>query len=243
MDSSNSKKMCPDTVIKLFENPYSSESEQRANQLKELLQFITNTKNHVNVLKLGECIRGDIYDITYPYIMIRKVDEIEKTLQNNKDDGDPMSDYFFTLWSIKSVVPEKLDCHTFKNGSDRVKSNMNKRCIVLAFKVLDDDRTTKLDQTWKDWTGTRELLSALSPAYDITEVSCFKGVNVIPDVFKYLVLVQLDKTERMDKKDEEYYLPNLIQTFRINRMFGYCAIYYKYDLTDIMNDFDLTQQQ
>ena len=95
----------------------------------------------------------------------------------------------------------------------------------------------------RDWTGTRELLSSLSHVYNITEVSCFKGVNVIPDLFKYLVLIQFDKTERMETKDEDVYLLHLIQTFRINRMFGYCAIYNTYDITDIMSDFVLTQKR
>ena len=88
-------------------------------------------------------------------------------------------------------------------------------------KVLDDDKTFMLDQTWKTWTGASELLAKLAPAYQITGVTCFKGVNVIPDIFKYIVLIQLEMTEHQD----DTYAMDCMQKFRIRRMSGYAALY------------------
>ena len=199
MDATNPKKPNPDTVIKLFENHLNA--EEKSNQLKELLQFVTTSKNHGTVLKLAECLEGDIYDLTYSFITLRKVEESDKKLENFRDDGDPMSDYFSTVWRVKSVNPEKFESKADKDWelSKSGKSNRNKRVIVLAFKVLDDDRTARLDKTWKDWTGTKELSSTLSQEFNIIGVSCLKGVNVIPDVFKYFVFIELYKIESLKR--------------------------------------------
>ena len=238
MDATNPKKPSPDTVIKVFENQ--PHAEGKSNQLKELLQFITKSKNHGTVLKLAECLEGDIYDLTYSYITLRRVEESDKKLENFRDDGDPMSDYFSTLWRLKYVNPEKITSNADNHWelSKSGKPNRNKRFILLAFKVLDDDRTAKLDKTWKDWTGAKELSCTLSHAFDIVGVSCLKGVNVVPDVFKYFVFIELHKIECLSKKYEDILLMNCLQRFRINRMFGYCAIYTESNMTDLMNDLD-----
>ena len=243
MEGFTSKKSYPDTVIKLFENDYSSKNN--SDQLKELLQFITKSKNLGIVFKLRECLRGDIYELTYNYIIIRKIEESEKIHANFQDDGDPTSDYFSTLWRIKSVIPVELESNESKDtfGLHCVESNPSSIYVILAFKVLDDDRTAKLDRTWKDWTGTKELLTVLSADYNITLVSCLKGVNVIPDVFKYFVLIEMNKIKRRNKEDEDIYLKNCIQNFRINRMFGYCAIYTKCDMTNLITDLDSISRQ
>ena len=99
----------------------------------------------------------------------------------------------------------------------------------MAFKVLDDDKTSKLDQSWKEWTGASELLAKLSPVYEILGVSCYKGVNVIPDIFKYFVLIEVN----MDVHKNDTYLMDCMQKFRIRRMSGYAALYTMFNAKDI----------
>lgn len=84
-----------------------------------------------------------------------------------------------------------------------------KRCIILAFKVLDDDKTVKLDESWMDWTGASEILPQLSPVYKIAGVSCYKGVNVIPDIFRYFVLSEVTTNLRQN----DTYLMDCLQSF------------------------------
>ena len=86
-----------------------------------------------------------------------------------------------------------------------------------------------LDQTWKHWTGACELLTKLSPVYEITGVSCYKGVNLVPDIFKYFVLIEVN----MDVHQNDTYLMDCMQKFRIRRMSGYAALYTMYNSKDI----------
>ena len=85
--------------------------------------------------------------------------------------------------------------------------------------VLDDDKTFMFDQTWKIWTGASELLSRLLKTYSVTGVTCFKGVNVIPDIFKYIVVILLE----LDDDQDDTFAMDCIQKFRIRRMTGYTA--------------------
>ena len=62
--------------------------------------------------------------------------------------------------------------------------------IILAFKVTDDDSTALLDKTWSEWTGSAQLTKMLARKYEIRKVACYKGVNVCPDVFKYVALIE-----------------------------------------------------
>ena len=223
-------KLTPDTVIKLFGN-YSS-SKEHENQLREMLQSLMGTSGLGVILGLAEDIQGDIYERTFPYIFIRKIEDTEKLLQDTKNDGDPMSDYFMTLVRIKSIRPISRVSPVEQAAVHKVDETMHqKRYIVLAFKVVDDDRTSILDQTWSDWTGTEELLGGLSLMYNVTGVSCFKGVNVVPDIFKYFVFIEIDDVKTDEKG--RCYLMDCIQKFRIYRMTGYTALYTIYNSADI----------
>ena len=121
----------------------------------------------------------------------------ELIIRDLKNDGDPMSDYFDTM-----------------RRSSRIKTNASTvGHVFLGFKVLDNDRNKVhyfeksesdeickdfppifevLDVAWQDWTGTRELLTALDRRrFVLKRVSCLKAVNVKPDIFKYCVFVEI----------------------------------------------------
>ena len=75
----------------------------------------------------------------------RKVSSSEKLPKNLKDDGDPLSDFFVTLKT-----------HRCSNGGSSGGSGRNRSgYAILAFKVLDDDRTHLSDQTWSQWSGEK----------------------------------------------------------------------------------------
>ena len=61
--------------------------------------------------------------------------------------------------------------------------------IILAFKVTDDDNKS-LDQNWDEWSGATQLSAMLARKYDLRKVACYKGVNVSPDVLKYIILIE-----------------------------------------------------
>ena len=79
----------------------------------------------------------------------------------------------FTSWILES------------NLGSRPKSGF----IILAFKVTDDDNKS-LDQNWDEWSGATQLSAMLARKYDLRKVACYKGVNVSPDVFKYIILIE-----------------------------------------------------
>ena len=80
------------------------------------------------------------------------------------------------------------------------------------------------DQTWAEWSGAAQLTASLSKYYEIRKVACYKGVNVIPDVFKYVVLIEFF----LDQGDTDTFARDCMQRFRINRMSGYAAMYKDY---------------
>ena len=45
-------------------------------------------------------------------------------------------------------------------------------------------------RTWAEWTGSAQLTKMLARKYEIRKVACYKGVNVCPDVFKYVTLIE-----------------------------------------------------
>ena len=206
----------PDTVIKLFIDFESEDHE--ADDLREILDFLKRF-GHLEgtlVLRLRENIQGNVFNQPYQYMMIRSIIPEDTLPSNLKNDGDPMSDFFCTLRKVqsRSAVGRRQTLH----GVD---PDLDKRAIILAFKVLDDDKTFMLDKTWKTWTGAGELLAQLTKIYKITGVTCFKGVNVIPDIFKYIVLIQL----RLEHDQDDTYAMDCMQKFRIRRMSGYAALY------------------
>ena len=94
-----------------------------------------------------------------------------------------------------------------------------------------------MDQTWKDWTGLRELLSSLDHDYLIKRVHCFKACNIKPDVFKYGIIVEIAGEDDLIARDA-------LQKFRLRRMSGYVALYKTLDddgLLEAYNANELTK--
>jgi len=231
----------PDTVIKLFLG--SKTEEEEITDLREMLEF-TKTFGKLEgtlVLRLREDIEGNVFNQPYQYMIIRNIIPEDTLPSNLKNDGDPMSDFFCTLHKVElrhelTEAGEEmiLTLDTADSGgksqqvisrSPRLVQNRDsdskRRAIIMAFKVLDDDKTFMFDETWKIWTGASELLAKLLKMYSVAGVTCFKGVNVIPDIFKYIVVIQFELGEGQD----DMFAMDCIQKFRIRRMTGYTAVY------------------
>ena len=240
MSKSNRNNIMADTVlIKLFED-YKNEEEHKS-QLKEMLEFRKEiTNGNGMLLHLRESLQGNIFNRPFQYILIRHLSRSDITLSDLKNDQDPMSDFFVTLQKV-----ERRADHDIREKSDNEKlvklEPKEKRYAILAFKVLDDDNTSKLDRTWKDWTGTGELLKTLSKTYKINSVSCLKGVNVVPDIFKYVVLIEFATGQNVKNRNDMYAL-DCLQKFRIKRMSGYVALYTIFDAEDIYKKKDMQEE-
>ena len=142
----------PEAVIKVYpKNIYEP-------QKSKILQFLLKT--NALVLNLQENV-SNVFDTPYPFITFKRISSSDKLPKNLKLDGDPLSDYFITLKSLKNDVE--------KSGSGIKKSGF----VILAFKVIDDDRTNFYDQTWEDWSGAAILSEKLSQVYEIRKIVCF----------------------------------------------------------------------
>lgn len=189
------------------------------------------------VLHLRENIEGNVFNRPYQYITIRSIKSGEDLPVNLKNDGDPMSDFFVTLREVRCRIPAAIP-REFDEEED---IRLLKRFVVLAYKVLDDDRTASLDETWRSWTGASELLLQLNRAsYRINGVRFLKGVNVIPDVFKYFVIIELNIEPRIC--DDDTYIMDCLQRFRLRRMSGYTALYNAFNAKDIQTILDIAEQ-
>ena len=186
----------PDAKIKLYSSPQTEEEE--TSNLAELKAFPGL------VLQLSESISGNIFNRPYAFITLRRVTQTEELPADLKNDGDPMDDFFMTLQAAGSET--NSDCGF----------------IVMGYKVLSDAQTPELDATWKDWTGAAELLRAISRDYDVERVHCWKAVNVKPDHFKYVVLIEIEGQNMLHARDT-------LQKFRIRKMNGYVALYTFWD--------------
>ena len=142
----------PEAVIKVYPKDYYEP------QKTKILQFLIKT--NALVLQLQENVSGSVYRTPYPFITFKRISNSDKLPKNLKTDGDPLSDYFVTLKSLK--MGEK---------SGKQKSGF----VILAYKVTDDDRTIFYDQTWETWSGTAGLSSKLATEYEIRKIVCFKG--------------------------------------------------------------------
>ena len=142
----------PEAVIKVYPKDYYEP------QKTKILQFLIKT--NALVLQLQENVSGSVYRTPYPFITFKRISNSDKLPKNLKTDGDPLSDYFVTLKSLK--MGEK---------SGKQKSGF----VILAYKVTDDDRTIFYDQTWETWSGTAALSSKLATQYEIRKIVCFKG--------------------------------------------------------------------
>ena len=45
-------------------------------------------------------------------------------------------------------------------------------------------------QGWDEWSGATQLAALLARKYELRKIACYKGVNVSPDVFKYIILIE-----------------------------------------------------
>ena len=219
------EKTRPDTMIKLFQD-YDCVQEH-VNQLNEMLKYLHDKKRNGIILHLRESIQGNVFNRPFQFIAIRQIDKFEHLPKNLKNDGDPMSDFFITL----NRIDQKQ--HRAENAMKKQEKDVNNknRYIIVAFKVLDDDKTSILDHSWKDWTGAKEIVAKISSVYNITSVACFKGVNLVPDIFKYFVLIKVNLI--IGQNDTK--LLDFMQKFRMKRMAGYAAVYTEYKITDIKN--------
>jgi hypothetical protein len=63
---------------------------------------------------------------------------------------------------------------------------------LAQIQVLDNDKEKKLDQTWQSWSGVTELLRALDRRdFVLKRVCCMRAVNVKPDLFKYVIFIEI----------------------------------------------------
>ena len=73
------------------------------------------------------------------------------------------------------------------------------------------------------------LSEHLSKEYAIRKIACFKGLNVYPDVFKYIVMIEF----LMDENQSDLYARDIMQKHRIKTMTGYTALYTDFHTSDI----------
>lgn len=170
------------------------------------------------ILNLQESIKSNTSGTLYPFVTFKRVSSSEKLPQNLKMDGDPLSDFFITLKTYRNNAQDRNDNEDTKSGF-----------VLLAFKVVDDDQTTALDASWEQWSGAAVLSKMLSKHYEIRKVVCFKGVNVVPDVFKYFVMIEYIMTEN----GNDVQARDCMQKFRIERMSGYAALYQDFHSKEI----------
>ena len=199
----------PEVIIKVFPKNYVAQKEMKV--LKEL------KKTNALILSLRE--HSAPYPCPYPFLYIRKISSTEKLPKYLKDDGDPLSDYFTSLKIIRHSGTSG------SGGSGRSKSGY----VILAFKVTDDDRTHLTDQSWPEWSGASKLAKSFSKEYSIRKVACFKGCNVYPDVFKYVVMIEFV----MDEEQSDLTAMDIMQKHRIDTMYGYSALYTDFRTNEI----------
>merc|ERR1719433_535331 len=148
-----------------------------------------------------------------------------KLPKNLKDDGDPLSDFFISLKTIRHSGGSSSSGEGNSGGSGRSKSGY----AILAFKVTDDDRTHLTDPGWPEWSGASKLTMSLSKEYSIRKVACFKGCNVYPDVFKYVVMIEFV----MDEEQSDLTAMDIMQKHRIDTMYVYSALYTDFHTNEI----------
>merc|ERR1712156_258544 len=187
-------------------------------------------KTNALILNLTENIKGNVFNQPFPFITFQRVSSSEQLPKNLKLDGDPWSDFFITLNSFKHES-------STRNSSSKSGSGPKSGFIILAFKVTDDDSTPIFDRTWAEWTGSAQLTKMLARKYEIRKVACYKGVNVCPDVFKYVTLIEF----LMYDGDCDTHARDCMQKFRIFRMSGYAALYQDFRSKDIEQAIDETQ--
>ena len=88
----------PEVAIKVFpENYFAQNKLQVLHRLK---------KTNALILKLEENIKGNVFNTPYPYVTFRRISSSEKLPDNLKMDGDPLSDFFISLQTLRSNYGE-----------------------------------------------------------------------------------------------------------------------------------------
>lgn len=182
---------------------YADVSDEELNKLR-----VNSDGGHV-VLRINEAVAGNVFNRPFPFVSIREIPRDERLPDDLKNDGDPNTDYFHTLQSVR------------RERARRGPPACGR--VFMGFKVLDNDADDVLDSRWKDWSGAHVLIRALSKNFLIRSVSCWKAVNVKPDVFKYVVCVEI--AEDADSPADLLTVKDILQKFRIRRMSGYVALY------------------
>lgn len=184
----------PDTKVKLY--PQVETHADRGEQLQELKSLGQGL-----VLQLAENIQGNVFNKPFPFLHLRSIPGNEKLPDNLRLDGDPYSDFFFTVRSVRRDKGKTIGY------------------VFMGFKVLNNDQVYELDQDWKEWTGTAKILRSLSRYYAIKRVQCWKANSVKPDIFKYAIVIEIaGDNDDLEARD-------ILQKFRLKRMSGYVALY------------------
>lgn len=92
----------------------------------------------------------------------------------------------------------------------------------MGFKTLDDTFSDVLEDSWKDWTGTRLIYMSLSDEFGVSKFTFYRRQQPKDlDVFMYVVTVECDNVTARNKIK----LLDFVQRLRVERMIGYLSVY------------------
>ena len=213
----------PDTLVKFFRHEFKNKEEEVNFELIHSDEAQKNSETHSGcLLHLRESLQGNIFNRSFQYIWLRNIFVEEKNEMKSKTKGcrDAEKDYFVTL--------EKRECLTkfIDNSWQNNRLDSEKRYVILAYKTLDEldeKHCFSLERSWKDWTGTNNLVNELAKMYKISQVCFLKGLSNVPGSFRYVVLIELLMNFELNQSDN--YALACLQKFRIKRMSGYVALY------------------
>jgi len=114
--------------------------------------------------------------------------------------------------------------------SSRVDSDQPRSFIILGFRSLDSSVSSVLENTWRDWTGARNIYLNLQSEFDLVKIVFFH--RLLPrtqlDMFMYTVVVELANVNA----DNLIRLLDFVQRTRVERMNGYISLYRDLGLID-----------
>lgn len=92
----------------------------------------------------------------------------------------------------------------------------------MGFKSLDLTFNETLEDSWKDWTGARQVNTRLRKEFHISRYSFFHRIAPPdPELFMYILLIECHNVNNTNKT----YLLDFVQRLRVERVFGYITIY------------------
>ena len=112
----------PELKIKVY--PEDLVNSRKMAILQQLL------KTNALILNLKENIKGNVFNTPYPFITFKRVSSNEKLPENLKLDGDPLSDYFITLKSIRPNISSRNSSSSSMYYSI-FKFTRSQECIVI----------------------------------------------------------------------------------------------------------------